>query len=234
MNRWNLTFGCLHIIPLRKIKNSFKINQKPLELRIKDAYSSELRTVWMNGSTHKLILGPALFNLYINDLPAIPKSGSLESFVDDSFPVKDATTVVQLLNEDLAKIATWCCYNGLLINPDKTKLLVMGNRQMLLRLPKDFHVTLLGKEVTPSNSARDLGMDATLSFEEHITNTVSYCFASLCQINRIKHLFDSKSLENVIHALVFSQLFYCSPVWSSTSKKNSPNCKVSRILQQEL
>ena len=106
----------------------------------------------------------------------------MESFVDDSklylsFPVKDATAVVQLINEDLAKIATWCCYNDLLIDPNKTKLLVMGNRQML-RLPKDFHVILLGKEVTPFNSARDLGieMDATLSFDEHITNTVSSCF----------------------------------------------------------
>ena len=156
------------------------------------------------------ILGLALFNLFINYLPTVLESGSLESFVDDSklylsFPVKDATAVVQLTNEDLAKIATWCCYNGdLLINPDKTKLLVMGNRQMLRRLPKDFHVTLLGKEVTPSNSARDLGieMEATLSFDEHITNTISSCFASLCQINRIKHLFESKSLENVIHALV--------------------------------
>ena len=114
-----------------------------------------------------------------------------------SFPVKDATAVVQLINEDLAKIATWCCYNSLLINPDKTKLLVMGNCQMLLRLPKDFHITLLGKEVTPFNSARDLciEMDATQSFDEHITNTVSSCFTSLCQINRIKHLFDLKSLE---------------------------------------
>ena len=59
-----------------------------------------------------------------------------------------------------------------------------------------------------------------LSFDEHIMNTVSSCFASLCKINRINHLFDSKSSENVIHTLVFSRLFYCSPVWSSTSKKN--------------
>ena len=194
-----------------------------------------------HGVPRGLILVLALFNLYINDLPTIPESDSLESFVDDSklylsFPVKDATVVVQLINEELAKIATWCCYNGLLINPDKTKLLVMRNRQMLLRLPKDFHVTFLGKEVTPSNSVRDLGieMDVMLSFDEHIKNTVSSCFASLCQTNRIKHLFDSKSLENVIHALVFSQLFYCSPVWSSTSKKNVSKLQVSRILLQEL
>ena len=139
-------------------------------------------------SSTRLDTGPALFNLYINDLPTIPENGLLESFVDDSklylsFPVKDAAAVVQLINEDLTKIATWCCYNGLLINPDKSKLLVMGNRQMLLRLPKDFHVTLLGKEVTPSNSARDLDieMDATLNLDEHITNTVSSCSASLVQ-----------------------------------------------------
>ena len=46
-----------------------------------------------------------------------------------------------------------------------------------------------------------------LSFDEHIMNTVSSCFASLCKINRINHLFDSKSSENVIHTLVFSQNF---------------------------
>ena len=46
---------------------------------------------------------------------------------------------------------------------------------MLQRLPADFHVTLLGKEVTIVSSARDQGLhvDSTLSFDEHITNTVS-------------------------------------------------------------
>ena len=30
------------------------------------------------------ILGPALFNIYLNDLPTIPNFGDLESYVDDS------------------------------------------------------------------------------------------------------------------------------------------------------
>ena len=172
------------------------------------------------------ILGPALFNIYLNDLPTIPHFGSLESYVDDSklylsFPVKDVSTIVKQINEDLSRIASWCCHNHLLINPDKTKLLVMGTRQMLQKLP-NLHITLLGKEIAPVASARDLGVqvDATLSYNEHVTNTTSTCMASLCQINRIKYLLDSRTLETVIKALVFSKLYFCSSVWANTSKTN--------------
>lgn len=173
------------------------------------------------------ILGPALFNIYLNDLSSIPKFGGLESFVDDSklylsFPIADVCNVVEQINEDLFNIAGWCCHNSLLINPGKTKLLVFGTRQMLKKLPNDFHVVLLGKNIFPSSSAQDLGLqvDCTLSYDEHITNTVSSCTGSLCQINRVKHLLDTSTLENVVNALVFSRLYYCSSVWSNTAKKN--------------
>ena len=86
----------------------------------------------------------------------------------------DLNTIVQQINEDLSLslIASWCCHNHLLIiNPDKTKLLVMGTRQMLQTLP-EFHITLLGKKIAPTASARDLGVqvDAILSYNEHVTN----------------------------------------------------------------
>ena len=88
------------------------------------------------------ILGPALFTIYINDLANILKLGSLESHVDDSklylsFFVKDTCSVVQQINDDLSKISSSCCYNSLLINPDKIKLMALGTRQMLQRLPAD-------------------------------------------------------------------------------------------------
>ena len=43
-------------------------------------------------------------------------------------------------------------------------------------------------------------------------DTVIQCIGSLCQINRVKHLFDARTLERVINALVFSTLYYFSPV----------------------
>ena len=55
---------------------------------------------------------------------------------------------VEHLPEDLQRIAAWCCTHSLLINPDKTKLLLLGTPQMLARVPKGFGVTLLSKEST--------------------------------------------------------------------------------------
>ena len=131
------------------------------------------------------ILGPALFNIYLNDLPTIPNFGDLESYVDDSklylsFPIKYVNEVMQKINEDLSKITAWCCHNSLLINPDKTKVLVLGTHKMLQRLPDDFYVTLLGKRITPTISARDLGiqLDSTLNFNEHTAN----CFYLYCEL----------------------------------------------------
>ena len=99
--------------------------------------------------------------------------------------------------------------------------MVFGTKQMLSHL-NDFKLSLLGKELTPNDSVRDLGvfLDPQLSYDEHIIKTVSNCMSRLCQINRVKHIFDKTTLKLIINALVFSKLFYCSSVWSNTTQKN--------------
>ena len=59
-----------------------------------------------------------------------------------------------------------------------------------------------------------------MAHDEHVSNVVSSCTASLCQINRIKHILDRQTLITMFDALVFSKLYYCSSVWANTSKKN--------------
>ena len=53
-----------------------------------------------------------------------------------------------------------------------------------------------------------------------LTQTAAKCLCKLVQINRIKHLLDKETLLLLINAFVFSKLFYCSTVWSNTSKSN--------------
>ena len=74
-----------------------------------------------------------------------------------SFNVKDKDISITDLQQDLTSIRNWCLNNSLLINPDKTKLIVFGTKQMLSRLD-DFKLSLLGKELTPCDSVRDLGV----------------------------------------------------------------------------
>ena len=79
------------------------------------------------------------------------------------------SSVAIFINEkDLKTVAAWFCSNSLLINPDKTKLLVSGTRQILSNVSSNFKLSLLGKELSPVPFAKVLGvvMDSTLSFDE--------------------------------------------------------------------
>ena len=79
------------------------------------------------------ILGPLSFSIYVNDLPEVPRHCSTERYVDDtklfvSFNLHDSQRIVQEMNEDFLQVRNWCFGNRLLLNPDKTKLIVFGSR----------------------------------------------------------------------------------------------------------
>ena len=172
------------------------------------------------------ILGPVLFSIYTNDLSSIPQKCSTQSYVDDtklitSFQLKDNLDAITDLKDDLFKIGEWCSNNLLLLNPSKTKLMIFGSRQMRAKL--QFHsLPFMGKDIMPSDTAKDLGviLDSNLTYDEHIIKTAFSCMSCLGQINRVKHVFDKRTLPTIINSLVFSKLVYFSNVWANTSKCN--------------
>ena len=180
------------------------------------------------------ILGAVLFTLYVNDLFSVPKKCEVMGYVDDTkllltLPLTDISVGISDLNSDLPEIAKSCSTNSLLINPNKTKLLVVGVPQLTRNssLPAVF---LLGKNIKPSLVVKDLGIwiDSAVTFDNHVSKLCSSSLYNLRRINRIKHHLDNKTLSLIIKALIFSRLFYCSSVCGNTSSKNI--CKL-RLIQ---
>ena len=89
--------------------------------------------------------GPFPLSIYMNDLPygsttlfcpVLRGRHQSPSVVPASRPITEITEI----NQDLARIRNWCFDN---LNPDKTKLLLCGSKQMAAKID-NFQLSLLG------------------------------------------------------------------------------------------
>ena len=93
------------------------------------------------------IFDPLLFTIYVNDLPTVAKDCSTECYVDDTklyacFLLSSRPPLNCRQNESRLRVGDWSFNNQLLLNPEKTKMIVFGSRQMRTKLP-EFRLSLL-------------------------------------------------------------------------------------------
>ena len=85
------------------------------------------------------ILGPLLFLIFINDLPLVlsGKVSSTDMYADDTtiYDLQaDMGTLRSNLQESLTILQKWCKQNGMLLNTEKTKIVLISTRQKRIRL----------------------------------------------------------------------------------------------------
>uniref|UniRef100_A0A8D3C548 Reverse transcriptase domain-containing protein n=1 Tax=Scophthalmus maximus TaxID=52904 RepID=A0A8D3C548_SCOMX len=123
----------------------------------------------------------------------------------------DETNQVDKLQDCLKDIKAWMTYNFLLLNSEKTEVIILGPKHLRETL-SDHIVTLDGITLASSSTVRNLGVtfDQDMSFDSHIKQVSRTAFFHLRNIKYIRNILSQKDAEKLVHAFVTSRLDYCN------------------------
>jgi hypothetical protein len=138
------------------------------------------------------ILGPVIFNIFLNDITTIFEKCSLNNFADDNTLDAHASSVTELVNSleiDSQNLIDWFKINRMIANPDKFKAIIIDKRG------KDtcgIELNINGDKIYTQKEVELLGIsiDFQLSFTPHISKICKMAANQLNSIKRLKRHFD--------------------------------------------
>ena len=169
------------------------------------------------------VLGPLLFLIYVNDLPAATNSLKTILFADDSNLVlngQDAEITARQVSSELTHIYEWFCTNKLLLNTSKTKLIIFRSRKSREDL-SPFTVTLDGNIISQVSHENFLGIDVdnTLKWYNHTEKVANCITRKIGMMRQIRNFVSQNTLRTIYYTLIHPHLLYGITLWGNTFDK---------------
>jgi len=180
------------------------------------------------------ILGPILFNIFINDMHNIFDKCNLNNYADDNTLDDHASSIPMLvdsLEKDSQKAIDWFRSNQMIANPDKFKAIIItknGSDTSGIELKINGEIIHTQKEVTLVG----VTIDNKLSFAPHISKICKTAANQLNSIKRLNKHFDGDTKKDLTISYVLSQFNYCPLVWHFCG--NASIHKMERIQERAL
>jgi hypothetical protein len=179
------------------------------------------------------ILGPLLFNLFINDLFLFIQEGSLCNFADDntiSISAENADELHRLVQLNTNKCIDWFNSNHMTANPSKFQSLIVGkndNHIKEFRINNDFKINV-------SNEVTLLGIqiDDQLKFDSHIDKICKKAAMQLNAIKRLARFMGNKERQVIVNSFILCHFNYCPLIWLFCS--NASQKKLEKINERAL
>ena len=168
------------------------------------------------------VLGPLLFCLFINDLPLHVADHntctSCEMFADDSTLHSAASEVPKIndnLQQGLTNVSKWCSKNKMIINPSKTKCMLVTTRQKHQLNPPPLNLCFENSPIQQVNKHKLLGViiDEQLSWKPHMNKICNTISRSIFMLSKLKPILDQKTRLLCFNAYIRSHIDYASTVW---------------------
>ena len=163
------------------------------------------------------ILGPVLFNLYVNDLSeALPSNFKSHQYADDTTIYRhcipsDLQSCQTEVQAAIDKLSNWSKECNLALNPKKTKVMLLSTAQMARfhRLDEiSMNLSASGRGLERVTTFRLLGtqLHANLCWKDEIKSKISSCYGTLSVIRKLKHLAPYHVRKQLAETLVLSKL----------------------------
>ena len=170
------------------------------------------------------VLGPILFSLYTNPISSmihIHSSINHHFYADDTqlyitlTPTNFSRSIQKLKNcpSDIQNFIS----NKLKLNSEKTEFILKGSKNNRKQLLPHFPINILGNQVSPAQSVRNLGVvfDSNFSFSDHVSQVIKSTRVHVRDLYRIHPLLDLNTSVLLANALVSSRLDYCNSLFLS-------------------
>ena len=195
-------------------------------------YTSSFQDI-IKGVPQGSILGPILFNIFINDIFGFVKHSTLYNYADDntvSHADRDLEKLKFSLETDSESLINWFHLNKMQANPDKFQAIAIGNKTK----DQNLSFKLGSTSLTCEDEVKLLGVtiDFKLDFNSHITNICKKAARQLNVLKRIGHHLSRLSKLTIYHSFILSNFSYCPLTWHFCSETNA--AKIEKLQERAL
>ena len=178
------------------------------------------------------ILGPLLFNIFINDIFYFTENSNLCNYADDNTQYvcgKDFNQVIKTLRKDFLILEKWFYDNYFVLNPDKCHFMTLGIKN---DLPDSTYNNSIIKNCA-SEKLLGVIIDNKLDFKEHLTKVCKNANLKLNALYRISAYMSPDQHLLIINSYIKSLFNYCPLIWMFCNRQeiNKINKIHERCLQ---
>ena len=178
------------------------------------------------------VVGPPLFNIFLNDLIYVDMNCDITDYADDNhlhYAHSCAITLKNVPENDTRAAITWFVNNYMNANPDRFQSIILNRGSNV-----SISLSVQDNVVIPSDHSRVLGitLDDSLKFDLHISDICKKASRQINALKRISKFLTQDGRKSIYRSFIAAKFNYCPISWMFCGKKNTS--KLEKLQERAL